>query len=171
MNASSSGPRKLCTPLSPESAATCQLPGRNSDHTYIQFLPQVNEELTTERVEVIRFVIEPTQPPEECLDAFLHVYCFFVVRPCDPVTDTRLPICEQSCEAFVKLKLDGVCTELDDFIANLVPSVMGYFEALSTLYFDFDCRNSSTYDFYNDMLNFTQHGSCTNILSPEIEGK
>ena len=117
-----------------------------------------------------RFAIEPTQPPEECIDAFLHVFCFFVVRPCDPASDTRLPICQRSCEAFVKLKSDGVCAKLDDFIATLVPRVMGSFEVLSTFYFGFDCRNRSTYDFYNDMLNFTQDGSCTNILSPETQG-
>ena len=171
MNASSSRPQRHCTPLSAESAATCQLPGRNSDHTYFQSLPQVNDELTTEQIEAVRFAIEPIQPPEECFDAFLHVFCFFVLRPCDPVTDTRLPICERSCEAFVKLRSNGVCANLDEFIATLVLRVMGAFHALSTFYFDFDCRNRSTYDFYDDMLNFTQDGSCTNILSPETEGR
>lgn len=125
-------------------------------------------------VEVVEFAIETLnpQPPQKCVDAATRVFCLLLAPPCDPVSDLRLPICERSCEAVTRLRLDESCTELDDFITNLArSSTENSFQELRDLYFAFDCRNFSMFDFFNGTLNFTDsEGRCTNIISLENEG-
>ena len=124
-------------------------------------------------VEILIFAIQTLdpQPPKECVEGSIYILCLLIAPPCDPLSDDRLPICERSCEAMTRLRSDGTCTVLDQFISNLAQSsAQNRFLSLRNLYFAIDCRNSSTFDFYNGELNFTQNGECTDILSPSDEG-
>lgn len=113
--------------------------------------------------------LDPQAPPE-CVDASIHVACLYLVPPCDPDLDLRLPICERSCEAIVRLRAEGTCVKLDAFINDLSESSVAL-RPLRDVYFSFDCRNVSTYDAYEGTLNFTKNGECTSIISPAYEGQ
>lgn len=129
--------------------------------------------LSPSALEVGLFAIQTLnpQPPQECIDAFMHGYCLVLTPPCDPISHLRLPICDRSCEAFIKLRSEGVCTELDNFIMDLADSSMSTdLQILKDLYFAFNCRDTSTYVFYDGTKNFTQNGQCTRIVSPDAEG-
>lgn len=114
------------------------------------------------------------QIPSECLDAAIHVLCLILAPPCDPVTDLRLPICARSCEAVTRLRLEGSCTEVDQFLIGLAQNPQENVNAWRTYrdrFLAFDCRNISTYDFFNGTLDYSQDGQCTSIISTDAEGQ
>lgn len=164
---------RLCTPLADyHSAEFCTIPGRNSQYTYPQSIPGVQDTIDLFAVEILTFTLETLDPqaPPECVDASIHVACLYLVPPCDPDLDLRLPICKRSCEAIVRLRAEGTCVKLDAFINDLSESSVAL-RPLRDVYFSFDCRNVSTYDAYEGTLNFTQNGECTSIISPAYEGQ
>ena len=160
-----------CTELPPDSPCHIRAAGRNSNYSLPQSLPGVTTDSSALPLWVA--VLDTLTPPPNpaCLDALLHISCGAVAMPCDPSTQTVLPICDDSCRAYKQLMLDGACDDLDVFLrqftaASPIPDA----QVVVDLYFSFDCDNISTY-LFGSYPEFVSLNKCANILSTSLQGK
>ena len=159
-----------CTEISRDSPCYTRIPGRNSDYTYPQYLPGLT--IRSVSVDVVVAVLESQNPPPNpaCVDAVLHIICAAAFPPCDPSTQRVLPICNDSCRAYKQLMSSGSCDDLNAYVRliNATSSISSVREGV-TLYFSFDCDNTSTYLFgsYQDLVS---PNKCTDIISTSPQG-
>ena len=159
-----------CTEIPRDSPCYTRTPGRNSNYTYPQNLPDFTIESVS--VDLVFAVLESLTPPPNppCVDAIIHIMCGAAFPPCDPSTQRVLSYCNDSCRTYKQLISGGSCDDFNAYVrqVNAISSIPSFREAVA-LYFSLDCDNTSTYLFgsYQDLVSPNE---CTNIISTPLQG-
>ena len=154
---------------------SCQgLPARNSLYQYPQRLP-VDDRLTDDNV-MVGFIVLTTgisPPPDEyCVSALKHGLCIVTNPPCDNNTGLLLSICSDSCLAFTRILEEGGCDSVYQYGQELLPTFPpGTTANVLNLLIQFDCTNTSTYIFYDDLETVVDPNHCTGLFTTSEKGK
>ena len=120
-------------------------------------------------IEVLLFLARE-QATELCIDLVTHIACLFSERPCNPQNSLPILICEESCRIYQQITAAGLCQDLIDHFSEIVTSTdNNMFQAIYSVYLNFDCTDPSTYFFEN--ITEADPNNCTNLFSLEAESK
>ena len=152
------------------------LPARNSLYQYPQRLPDGVVDLISPDNVMVGFIllggIEP--PPDEgCLSAMRHGMCLVSNPPCNNNTGLLLSICSDDCLAFTRILEEGGCNSVYEYGFTLLQSpafATGTVHNLLNLLLHFDCTNTSSYIFYNNLEMVVDPNHCTNVYTDAEKG-
>ena len=158
-----------CTPLDKDHACY-PLTGRNSLDKYPQVLPD-GVFITSVGITTAFALLRVPPPDTNCETAFKHIICLAGIPPCTNVTDLLLPVCNDSCLAFNRLVEEGKCDSLFQSAEEFLLS-SGLVEArlLYDLLTGFNCKNVSTYYFFERLDSLIDSERCTDLLTPQQTG-
>ena len=151
------------------------LPARNTHYQYPQRLP-VNDRISSDNVGVGFILLDKIVPPpdEACLSAVKHSLCIATNPPCNMTTGLLLSVCSDSCLAFTRIVEEGRCDSLFQYGHELLqlPSFQqGTTRNTLDLLIQFDCTNTSTYIFYDDLQAVVDPNHCTDVFTASEKGK
>ncbi len=111
-------------------------------------------------------------PDPNCETAIQHLVCLVATPPCTNVTDLLLPVCSDSCSAFNRLveerKCDSILRSTEEFLLSSgVPEA----QLLLNLLVEFNCKNTSTYYYFNQVDSLLDSERCTDLLTHQQTGK
>ena len=102
----------------------------------------------------------------------MHIICLAATPPCTNVTDLLLPVCSDSCSAFNRLIEEGKCDTILQsaelfLLSSDLPEGQRIFINLLT---EFNCKNVSTYYFFERLDSLIDSERCTDLLTPQQTG-
>ena len=164
-----------CFPVDP-SHSCYGLPARNSLYQYPQRLP-VDDRLTNDNVVAGFNVLTSISPPpdEYCISARKHSLCIVANPPCNRTTRLLLSICSDSCLALTRIVEEGGCDSVYQYGQELFQTpafqVRTAFSDLLKLILEFDCTNTSTYIFYDNLEMLLDPIYCTDVFTTSEKGE
>ncbi len=107
-------------------------------------------------------------PDPNCETAIKHIICLAATPPCTNVTDLLLPVCSDSCSAFNRLVEEGKCNSILESIEEfLLSSALPEAQLLFNLLAEFNCKNASTYYYFDRVDSRIDSERCTDLLTPQ----
>ncbi len=154
-----------CTPLS-DRHRCYSLPARNTFSRFPNELPG-GTSISSSSVETSFAFLQVGPPDPNCEAAFMHIICLASQPPCSNTTDLLLPVCPDSCLAFVRLLELGKCDLIIESSEQfLMSSTLEILQFLFVLLNEFDCRNASTYYFVDEVNFLLDSERCTDLMTP-----
>ena len=161
----------------PHSNDCRELSGRGTTHSSSQLLSfeiPVTENSIENGFLALDILGSQTNAPQACVQSFQYIICLLASPPCDMSTYLPMLLCEETCLAYDRLISHDVCNEMINGVRDTIQEhhernpefldLLHYYEA-------FNCSNPATYGYNSTSFTECSNISCTNIFSPEVQGK